>query len=111
LILYTIPMKMIHLRVNVLRTFREKSFGLIGANPTYPVMFTTRWGIHTFGMKHPIDVLILDNDHRVVRLVKHMLPNRVYFWPITYSIVVELPSGEIGKKSITTGAQITFSRA
>lgn len=97
---------MIRLKVKTLRTLTEKSVGLIGADPVYPVSFTTRWGIHTFGMRSPIDVLILDNDNRVVKLVKSLPPKRIFFWNPKYFRVLELPQGTIEKRKITVGNQI-----
>ena len=97
------------LRVKMLRTLAEKSVGLIGAAPVYPVFFTTRWGIHTFGVLSPIDVLILDKNNRVVSICQNMKPNRIFFWNPVYDRVVELPPGTITKKGITPGSQIAFS--
>ncbi|HUD19276.1 MAG TPA: DUF192 domain-containing protein [Patescibacteria group bacterium] len=85
----------------------EKSKGLIGAKEIYPVFFTTRWGIHTFGVLFPIDVLILDNDNRVVKLTRELPPNRLFFWNPKYQNVVELPASEIKRKGIILGDYIT----
>ena len=46
--------------------------GLIGKDPT-PLFFKTRFGIHTFGVITPIDVLILDKNYKVVK-IKALLP-------------------------------------
>lgn len=99
---------MIRLNAIILRTRREKSRGLIGADNIYPVMFETHWGIHTFGVRHPIDVLILDTNNQVVRLVHHILPNRVFFWNPKHKVVIELPAGEIEKKGIVLGTLISL---
>lgn len=97
---------MLTLNVKILRGVWEKSKGLIGADPIYPVFFTTRWGVHTFGVNHPIDVLILDKNNRVVALRHNLQPNRFFFWNPTYMRVLELPAGEIQKKGIRTGEKI-----
>ncbi len=99
---------MITLKVKLLKTDWEKSVGLIGAKKIYPVFFTTRWGIHTFGVLFPIDVLILDNDNRVVKLTKNLPPNRLFFWNPKYERVVELPTGTIEEKQITVGDNIVL---
>ncbi|MCX6793584.1 MAG: DUF192 domain-containing protein [Candidatus Gottesmanbacteria bacterium] len=100
---------MVTLSVKILRSFQEKSKGLIGANPVYPVYFTTRWGIHTFGVLLPIDILILDNNNRVVTLCRGLAPNRVFFWNPKYDKVVELPPGTIVKKNIAAGSIIKLT--
>lgn len=95
------------LKVKKLDSFREKSVGLIGANKIYPVYFTTRWGIHTFGVLFPIDVVVLDNNFRVA-VMKVLKPNRIFFWNPKYSHVLELPAGSIREKTILVGSHITI---
>lgn len=94
------------LTVKKLKTHREKTRGLIGANPVYPVYFTTRWGIHTFGLICPIDVIILDNNFQVMKVIHNLLPNRIFLWNPTHRHVVELPAGWIKRKRIKTGTKI-----
>jgi uncharacterized membrane protein (UPF0127 family) len=100
---------MITLKVKILQSYWSKSKGLIGADPAYPVYFTTRWGIHTFGMKSAIDVVILDNNNRVVKLVHSLSPNHIFFWNPKYFRVLELPEGTIGKIGINLEDQILIS--
>jgi uncharacterized membrane protein (UPF0127 family) len=99
---------MVTLKVKLLRSMAEKSIGLIGANPVYPVYFTTRWGIHTFGVLSPIDVLILDTNDCVVAIRQKMKPNRLFFWNPKYDRVVELPLGVIEKMKIILGDRVAF---
>ena len=63
-------------------------------------MIETRFGIHTFGLKYPIDVLILDNGNKVVFLKKNLMPWRIFLWNPIYDKVLELPQGTIDKKKI-----------
>ncbi len=100
---------MIDLPAKHLLTLTEKMRGLIGASPVYPVYFTTRWGIHTFGVLSPIDVLILDNGLHVVKIRKGLPPNRIFFWLPVYEYVVELPPGEIEKRGIKRGDKIQLA--
>lgn len=76
-----------------LKTLSEKRIGMLGMKKAEPVYFCTRFGIHTFGMKFPIDVVILDNDWRVTSFVSSLNPNRVFFWNPLFKHVLELPSG------------------
>lgn len=73
----------------------EKAMGLLGREKGKCVYFETRWGVHTFGMKYPIDVLILDNENRVVKMALGLRPNRIFVWSPIYYKVVELPAGYI----------------
>ncbi len=82
---------MIKLKVKYLKTFQEKSKGLIGLTKFTPVFFKTRFGIHTYGMKVPIDVLILDRQNKVIKIKKNLKPGRVFFWNPGYFNVVEMP--------------------
>lgn len=90
------------LRVRKLKGI-SKSVGLIGKKEAYPVMLTTRFGIHTFGLKFPIDVLILDKNNMVVCLHENLKPNRIFLWNPRYEKVLELPKGFIGKNKIKEG--------
>jgi len=100
---------MLNLRVKKLKSSAEKNVGLIGSKQVYPVFFQTRWGIHTFGLKFAIDVLILDSRFQVVKKVTDLPPNRIFFWPVVYQNVVELPAGDIRRLKIKPGDQINFS--
>lgn len=76
--------------VLALETFREKSDGMRAFNEPRAVYFETRWGVHTLGMKFPIDVAILNKDGKVVALQKDMKPNKFFFWNPKYKRVLEL---------------------
>ena len=80
--------------VKLLRGLFKKSLGLIGKNPD-TVIFCTRFGIHTFGMKYPIDVLILDKGLKVINLKEKLKPNRIFLWNPLYKTVIELGEGKI----------------
>ena len=97
---------MITLEVHFLKTLSEKSKGLLGATKGYAVYFTTRFGIHTFGMKFSIDVLILDSNNIVVKYVEKLAPNKLFFWNPRFDKIIELPSGEIQKQKIQCGDTI-----
>ncbi len=84
----------------------DKVSGLLFAKKAYPVLLKTRFGIHTFGMKFPIDVLALDNNLKVVKIVENLQPNRIFLWNPIYDIVIELPSGEVKKQKIKLGQRI-----
>lgn len=88
------------------KSLLQKSVGLIGQNAPKSILIKTRFGIHTFGMKFPIDVLILDKNQQVVQLKQNMVPNRLFFWNPRYNLLLELPVGLIKKKGIKKGSKI-----
>jgi uncharacterized protein len=77
--------------------------GLIGEKEPKTILLKTRFGIHTFFLKFPIDVIILDRDKKVVDLKKQLFPNRCFFWNIKFDTVIELPAGSIEKSRTETG--------
>ncbi len=97
------------LKVKKLTSFKERSKGLIGAHSPTPVYFKTRWGIHTFFMKYPLDIVIADNSFNVIKIKEHLKPNRIYIWNPKFFNVFELPIGTIEKEKIAIGATITMS--
>lgn len=91
---------MITLTVQTAVNLKEKIQGLVGKDKPYALMIKTHFGIHTFGLKFPIDVLILDNDNKVVAMKKSLEPNQVFLWNPIYEKVIELPKGTIEEKAI-----------
>lgn len=79
--------------------------GLLFGKPK-PILFHTRFGIHTFGMKYPIDVVILDKSLVVRKIKQNLLPNRFFFWNPLLDTVIELPQGTIKKKKIQIGMKL-----
>ena len=95
--------------VKYLNSFFAISRGLMFADNSVPVFFKTRFGIHTFFVKHPIDVLILDNDHKIVKLKANLKPWSVFVWNPKYVRVLELPSGNIKRMKLKVGSMIKLS--
>lgn len=83
--------------------------GLIGAKKPYPLLIKTRFGIHTFGMRFPIDVVVLDKNNRVVLIKENMQPSMLLFWKPTFDTVLELPRGEIRSKNIKKGIAVVVT--
>jgi uncharacterized membrane protein (UPF0127 family) len=68
------------------------------------------YGIHTFGMRFPIDVLFLDKDLRVIRAVKALPPYRTCV--VKKSVyVLEVPTGALDASRTTEGDQIQIRTA
>lgn len=68
------------------------------------------YGIHTFGMRFPIDVLFLDKDLRVIRAVKDLPPHRTCV--VKKSVyVLEVPIGALDASRTEAGDQIQIRTA
>jgi uncharacterized protein len=68
-------------------------------------------GIHTIGMKFPIDVVFLNRGNTVVGLVQGMAPCRLSSVHFTSYSVLELPTGTIKKSRTEVGDQFEISLA
>lgn len=97
---------MISIAVKETKNLTEKVRGLIGKDKPSALLLRTHFGIHTFGLKFAIDVLILNKENKVVELKKSLAPNRIFVWNPIYEKVVELPNGTITKKKIKINDEI-----
>lgn len=76
-------------------TLIEKSIGLLREPEPASLLLRTRWGIHTVGMRFPIDCAVLD-ARLVVRSVRHALPpDRLFLWNPRFPFIAELPPGTL----------------
>ncbi len=88
------------------KNLKEKIQGLIGKNRPEVLMIRTRFGIHTFGLKFPIDVLILNEKNEVMKIKKSLKPNRIFLWNPMYDKAIELPIGTIDRKTIRVRSRV-----
>lgn len=84
----------------------QKVKGLLGENTPHALLLKTRWGIHTFGMQFPIDVVILDKSNTIQAIKHNLKPNRIFLWNPKYDNVLELPTGFIKEKNLTIGEHV-----
>jgi uncharacterized membrane protein (UPF0127 family) len=68
-------------------------------------------GIHTIGMKFPIDVMFLTKDNQVIGLISGLAPYRISAVYLSSYSVVELPNGTIRKSRTEIGDQLEISLA
>lgn len=67
-------------------------------------------GVHTFGMKFPIDVLFLDRKRKVLKIRAGMARARIAFCLRAHS-VLELPAGTAAATGTLPGDQLEFEEA
>lgn len=86
----------------------EKSIGLIGVKEPYPLVLKTRFGIHTFGLQFPIDVLVLNKNNEIVALKENLRPFNFYFWNPNFDLVIELPQSTVKKTKTALGDKLSL---
>ena len=65
--------------------------------------------VHMFGMRYAIDVVFLDDSHRVVGLTSDLAPGRISPKVREATSVLELPAGTIARAGLVTGAQLEIA--
>jgi len=86
----------------------SKMKGLIGQTNPEAILITTRFGIHTFGLRFPIDLAVLDDAGVVQTIRKGFQPNGIFLWSPRFNRILELPAGTLEKKKIKKGIEITL---
>jgi len=96
--------------VHIAATSRERRKGLLGVDRLAEgagLWIGPCEAVHTFGMKIPIDILFLDRERRVRKLVSNLAPARISLCLIGSS-VLELASGVIASTGTQLGDQLKF---
>lgn len=99
----SIDSKVIHLK-----SIKDKTLGAIRFNDKI-LFFETRFGVHSFFVKAPIDIIVLDKDKKVVKIKKSLLPKRIFLWNPKYFLILELPKDSIEKLKLKVGHIIEFN--
>ena len=100
-------------RLTLALRFHERLFGLMGRRPLGPeeaLLLDPCRAIHTWFMRFPLDLIFLDADQRVVRLVRNVKPWRMASGGPRAVSVVELESGWLAPDAVRLGDRLTFSR-
>lgn len=66
-------------------------------------------GVHTFGMKFPIDVIFLSRKKKVLKVRPAMVRRRVAFSLRAHS-VLELPAGTLASTGTAAGDELEFEK-
>ncbi len=120
---------MITIKAKFASSFLDRNLGLLRQkNKGKVLLFKTRFGIHTFFLKEPIDVLVLETLFRRAApqiLASHMssgntnqftiitsktiLPNKIFLWNPKYCWCLELPKGSIKKLGLAPGNRLKLT--
>jgi len=84
-------------------SLQDKLLGLLSKDNSRCLLFKTRFGIHTFFLKEPIDIIVLDRSFKVVKVSTSVAPNRLFFWNPLNQFVLELPQKNINLSQTEVG--------
>jgi uncharacterized membrane protein (UPF0127 family) len=96
-------------RIQRTRGGREAAKGLLGRaglEPGEGLWIVGTLGVHTFGMRFPIDVAYLDGDLRVLHAVHGMKPGRVGRISFRAETILELPAGTLAATDTRRGDRL-----
>ncbi len=93
--------------------FAARTRGLLGRSSLVDegLWLDPSQGVHTFGMRFPIDVVALDRDRRVIAVAARVPPWRVAGLSLRTRSVLELPAGAIALAGIVEGDFLDFQHA
>jgi uncharacterized protein len=95
-------------RVEVAVTRRDRRKGLLGRSslePASALIIAPCFSIHTMFMRFDIDAVFVDEDGRVVKVVRDMTPWRIAVDPTAHA-VVELPAGSLRDRQVNVGDRL-----
>lgn len=93
------------------KSLMEKTIGLIGEKSPKAIVLRTSFGIHTFGVRFPLDILILDSEMTVKKIKENLQKNSFFFWNPKFDLVLELPAGVVKKSQTALGDKIEFKES
>jgi len=89
-------------------SFCKRLIGLLNRNGLVAgegLLLDRCYGIHTFGMRFPIDIVCLGTDFHVLRIIKALPPFRARVLT-NGGFIIELPAGTLDRTQTTEGDQI-----
>ena len=92
-------------------TFFQRTRGLLGRKKIKEgegLYIPECRSIHTFFMRFTIDVVFIDGDNRITRVVPGLVPFRIAFGPRNTAGVLELPAGTLKDNRCVAGDEISF---
>ncbi len=90
------------------RTRRKGLLGRASLDPSAALIILPCFAVHTVSMQFPIDVLFLDRDGVIVRVVKNLGPRRIAVAWRAHA-VVEMAAGAPGTREVQCGDRLYLS--
>ena len=98
-------------RISKAVTFFQRTWGLLGRKEIKKgegLYIPKCRSIHTFFMRFTIDVVFIDGDNRITRVVPGLVPFRIAFGPRNTAGVLELSAGTLKDNRCIAGDKISF---
>lgn len=96
-------------RCRVARSMRDRTVGLLGTSEVGPgdgLWIERSPSIHMFFMRYAIDVVFVDDEDRVIRVVERLRPWRIVAWVRGARDCIELPAGSVGPTGTVAGDRL-----
>ena len=97
--------------LKVAKNFFQRMKGLLGTKTLENgegLLIPKCQGVHTFGMRYPIDVVFLDKSLRVLHTIQKMPPQHTSPIKLSAQSVLELPAGTIDRSHLSCGDQLVL---
>jgi uncharacterized membrane protein (UPF0127 family) len=92
------------------KTFWERFIGfMFKKSASYALLFNNCRYIHTFFMRFDLDIVYLDKDNRIVKVVKSLKPFKMAFPAKTTVSILEIPSNISNIKLSAAGKKLDVS--
>ncbi len=94
------------------RSFSGRMRGLLGRSelgPSEGLLLKPSSGVHTFGMRFPIDILALGGEHEVLAMHYSVSPSKICGITWRTRGVLELAPGRLRQAGVCRGDQIMFA--
>ena len=95
-------------RLEIAGNSRARKKGLIGRDnlaPGHALVIAPSQGVHTFGMRFPIDIVAIDRQGRVVKIRPNVGPNRLVFAWSAFAML-ELNVGSVDRALLVVGDRL-----
>lgn len=97
----------VQLSVKVTESFKERNRGLLALDKLTSgqgLLITPCRSVHTFGMNYALDLLYLNKDLQIVKIIENIKPLRISIALRGHS-TLELNSGEVQRLRLSLGMQ------
>ena len=107
--------RLVATRPKVADGFFTRLVGLLGttrqwARPGQGLWLLPSHGVHTFGMRYPLDLIFLNRDCAVVDVQEHVRPFRISKVSFKADSVLELPVQTVFRSETRVGDQLEISQ-
>ena len=95
-------------RLEIAGDSESRKNGLLGRDhlpDDHALVIAPSQGVHTFGMRFPIDIVAVDRQGCVVKIRSSVVPNRIVMAWSAFAIL-ELAAGSVSRSQLTVGDRL-----